>query len=576
MATFKYTLPSGATFTMNAPTGTTQAAADKIFYEQVAAGTFVGYKPGDTLTHPAEALTNFGLSRLQRGTADVNDQALLAITAGLPVVTPLPTTLSSIPIQNVINQTNFIQVNSNPIDGLFTQGPSAIGGSPTSNGGSNVLSATQTQAVMAQVANFVSQAATVMTQASGVGKYGFNAQQLERAGYIKPGYAQRYCRIDPTTQENPSNFVAFMNAPTVWTGLNGVDSVDAILNNEALQNQIQQELMLQSYNAFVSTGVIVPQNTSTSSLSTGHVYGCCGALISAGPVSLLASPQGSGLTTSAVGTAVGSVPCSVSNFGSTAVATYQAGLSSLSSGATNFSTSALSSASIASGTNTGQLSGLATGLTGGAAASATSAVTSATLGDVGALLAVGSTVGPALTAAWATGSNALSNLSSANISGLAGTALTGIESAAGTVLTGAEDAAKAALTGVTGAAMGLLGKASQFATSLGDQLSGLVSGVQKAPAFTNTVDRATLDAAVTRVIGSDKIASPTFELPSPTSLGISADISQAKNLLSQAQTAGSGLLGQAQGTLAQAQGTAQNVLSQGTGQAATVTKNLLG
>ena len=126
MATFKYTLPSGATFTMNAPTGTTQAAADKIFYEQVAAGTFVGYKPGDTLTHPAEALTNFGLSRLQRGTADVNDQALLAITAGLPVVTPLPTTLSSIPIQNVINQTNFIQVNSNPIDGLFTQGPSAI------------------------------------------------------------------------------------------------------------------------------------------------------------------------------------------------------------------------------------------------------------------------------------------------------------------------------------------------------------------------------------------------------------------------------------------------------------------
>ena len=74
---------------MTVPDGTTQAEADKIFYSQVAAGTFVGYNPGDTLTHPAQALTNFGLSRLQRGTAGVggiSDQALVAITSGLPIV----------------------------------------------------------------------------------------------------------------------------------------------------------------------------------------------------------------------------------------------------------------------------------------------------------------------------------------------------------------------------------------------------------------------------------------------------------------------------------------------------------
>ena len=282
MAIFKYTLPSGATFQMTAPDGTTQVAADKIFYEQVAAGTFVGYKTGDTLKHPTEALQNFGITRLQRGTAGVNDQTLVAITAGLPVVTPLPT-LTSVPIQNAINQTDFIQVNSNPVDGTFTQGPPSIGG----------LSATQTQAVMAQVSNTVGQAATNMTQASGVGKYGFNAQQLERAGYIKPGYAQRYCRIDPTTQENPPNFVAFMNAPTIWTGLNGVDSVDGILNNEALQNQIQQELMTQSYDAFVTAGIIIPPNKNAPNLSTGHVYSSSGALVAASTVSLLTSTQGS-------------------------------------------------------------------------------------------------------------------------------------------------------------------------------------------------------------------------------------------------------------------------------------------
>ena len=84
MAIFKYTLPSGATFQMTAPDGTTQAAADKIFYEQVAAGTFVGYKTGDTLSHPAQALINFGLTRLERGTAGVNDNTVLAINSGLP------------------------------------------------------------------------------------------------------------------------------------------------------------------------------------------------------------------------------------------------------------------------------------------------------------------------------------------------------------------------------------------------------------------------------------------------------------------------------------------------------------
>ena len=62
MAIFKYTLPSGSQYQVNAPTGTSQLEADKIFYEQVAAGTFVGYKKGDRLTHPQETFNNFGIS----------------------------------------------------------------------------------------------------------------------------------------------------------------------------------------------------------------------------------------------------------------------------------------------------------------------------------------------------------------------------------------------------------------------------------------------------------------------------------------------------------------------------------
>ena len=283
MAIFKYTLPSGATFQMTAPDGTTQAAADKIFYEQVAAGTFVGYKTGDTLSHPEQALINFGLTRLERGTAGVSDNAVLAINSGLPVtqkaytygatgsldantlaaitatlptVAPLPD-LSQVPIQNGVSQTDVIQVISNPIDGVFAQRPTAIGG----------LTSIQKQAIMAQVSNSTGQGANVITQKYGVGKYGFNSIQLERAGYIKPGYSQRYCRINSNTQANPDNFVAFMKSPSPWVGgITGVNSVDDILNNEALQNQIQEELMDQSLQAFEAVGLIkLKNNTPTTS-----------------------------------------------------------------------------------------------------------------------------------------------------------------------------------------------------------------------------------------------------------------------------------------------------------------------
>ena len=79
MSIFKYTLPSGAEFIVRGPAGATQAQADKIFYEQVAAGSLVGYQPGQTLTSPATIITKFELSRLDRGTAGVDTAPILAI-----------------------------------------------------------------------------------------------------------------------------------------------------------------------------------------------------------------------------------------------------------------------------------------------------------------------------------------------------------------------------------------------------------------------------------------------------------------------------------------------------------------
>ena len=81
MSRFEYTLPSGAKFVVNGPPDATRAQADQIFYEQVAAGSLVDYEPGQTLTSTATRLTKFELSRLERGTAGVDNTVVYAISA---------------------------------------------------------------------------------------------------------------------------------------------------------------------------------------------------------------------------------------------------------------------------------------------------------------------------------------------------------------------------------------------------------------------------------------------------------------------------------------------------------------
>jgi len=74
MSQFKYTLPSGAKFTMDAPAGTTQSQADYMFYSQVAAGSLVGFTAGQSISGTTSTATEFALSRLERGTAEFQIQ----------------------------------------------------------------------------------------------------------------------------------------------------------------------------------------------------------------------------------------------------------------------------------------------------------------------------------------------------------------------------------------------------------------------------------------------------------------------------------------------------------------------
>jgi len=278
---------------------------------------------------------------------------------------------------------------------------------------------------------------------------------------------------------------------------------------------------------------------------------------------------------------LGSIPTDISKLGGTAVAQYNAGLTALSTGAVGFGTTALNDIKAATGTVQTQLSGLATGLTGGDLAGTAAAVKTAVDGDIGALMACGSKYGTEATAAWASANKLFDSTTSAagtvidKLSTLNGDQLAGLildplgtlaKNAAGVALGKLNTLAAPAL-----AAIDTLAKSVKSAISFVNSLPGLVSGIQKGAAFNNTVDRKTIDAAMDRVIGSDLIKSPAYELPSATSLGIAADIAKAKALIAQTQATVGAVVGQAQVIAGQATSAANNVVT-----AANNAKNLFG
>lgn len=176
MAKFTFVLPNGQLFALEGPAGATQAQAEKIYLEQLAAGAFVGLRSGDQLQSLSDTVIEFGQSRLSRGTAGVPDVPLLAIYKGgsiNPVIVSSLPLLEDVPINNGITTADYVDQSA------VTE---SIG----------PLSTTQVQAVMAAVAASVCQPADVVTDELGVGKYGLSAQQLEDAGYLKCGTTARF------------------------------------------------------------------------------------------------------------------------------------------------------------------------------------------------------------------------------------------------------------------------------------------------------------------------------------------------------------------------------------------------
>ena len=522
MSQFKYTLPSGAEFNMEAPSGTTQDQADYIFYSQVAAGALVGFAPGQSVSATTTAQSKFELSRLDRGTAGVDDTVILAIINGLPTVAALPS-LIDIPLTNPITQANIAT-----IAGTGFTAP-AIGS----------LTSDQTLALMAQVANTVDQAADVMTNTTGVGQYGLSCQQLEMAGYVKPGTWQQFL------QNGSSTLVDVLNAPGIWTGREGITTADEFLQSIAAQNTAQATLMTDGYNSLQAAGVITTPGAQSVSTAVGQVYTGTNQLLTSATTTL----------TNSVNSQVASLITNASKYGTQLTAQWAKDLPGLTTLTSNLtSIKGLTIPGIPS------IGSLTSGITPDLAGVKTA------MDTLGKASQFASTASSTLTG----GLDKLSNISVSNLTSNL-PSVSAITNQLQGQLTGQ---ATALASQLQGQATALVGQAQAQATAALAQAQGqfnsiiaqgdsLVSSVKQAAGFANTVNRASIDVATTKIFGSAKIPTPSFgpDLPSSASIGAALDISKAQAALKDLQGQGTALLTQAQGAVNQAQGQANNLLA---------------
>ena len=112
------------------------------------------------------------------------------------------------------------------------------------------LTIPEVTSLLASRAAQVAQPSRTVSTGKGVGKYGLTPTQLEQLGLIKTGTVSRY-GSDQAVLER------VIDSPTIWTGKFGVRTLQNLLDNEELQAQLQQDLMVISYEELQTSGTVV-------------------------------------------------------------------------------------------------------------------------------------------------------------------------------------------------------------------------------------------------------------------------------------------------------------------------------
>ena len=383
---------------------------------------------------------------------------------------------------------------------------------------------------------------------------------------------------------NPSNFTSVLSSPSVWTGKDGVAGVTALLSNPTLQDKIQFGLMKSSFDTLVETGQIKTPGVNLTP-PVGQLYDAAanfGKNLVSASAGLVRAPEAlsklsaSGLESSlsslesklsglagslksavsgsidSIGSSIGKIGSSIGSLGSGGIAGISASI--------NSAVNSLNDPNAPPYTGDDPIVRARLGLpainqSGPETSASTSAAIASNKGiaDLGGLLANSSKFGVGTATAWAKGIESSASQTGLDVNSVAGvtTSLKGIASSFESSVSGFSNS-----NGITGAIgnlgslqsagadfaakaealkpqMDSLAKQGQFAVNFSDfKLPAAVAGVIPAAGFKGTVDRATLNSAVGKLVGSSKIPAQNFSPQAVDITGLEAAALKAKAALS--------------------------------------------
>jgi hypothetical protein len=219
---YSFRAPNGQVFKVDTPAGINESQARAIFEQQFKTGSLTGLTPGQVLNAAQQASNGLtsALSQIRPTESKPLDQAL--------------NRLSSIPVSNPLNTAAFLKT---PID----------------TGSIGNLNAESVKGLLAQTQSSVGQAFTAVTP-KGVGGYAIPPQQLEQAGYLKPGTVDRFLKSGGDVSQ-------VLGSPAVWTGKNGISNLGSLLEQPAQQARIVENTLNSHYETMTKTGVITAQQS---------------------------------------------------------------------------------------------------------------------------------------------------------------------------------------------------------------------------------------------------------------------------------------------------------------------------
>ena len=125
--------------------------------------------------------------------------------------------------------------------------------------------------LIASRVKLVNQLPTSVTVDNGIGKFGLNIQHLVDAGYINNSVIEKINQangpglnsstglgiVPYKSTLDPNLTLTAINTPSSWTGYLGITTIDQLLSNETLQQQIFQAVTSQAYHNMISNQLAV-------------------------------------------------------------------------------------------------------------------------------------------------------------------------------------------------------------------------------------------------------------------------------------------------------------------------------